>query len=213
MATIFTHSLIGLAVGKIFGTSNLVISKKRFWILSFVCPALPDTDSLGLLYLGIPYEHIFGHRGFTHSIFFSVFLGFLVVFLFFRKENLNKLNSFLLIMYFTLITTTHSILDALTNGGLGIAFFSPFDNSRHFFPYRPLEVSPLSIEKFFKERGLDILSNELIWVLIPALIFIFIKIVIKKMIVKYKSKTKDHSKRINYNEDVLRHQFYGRDKN
>jgi hypothetical protein len=26
----------------------------------------------------------------------------------------------------------------MTNGGLGVAFFSPFDNGRYFLPWRPI---------------------------------------------------------------------------
>jgi hypothetical protein len=33
-----------------------------------------------------------------------------------------------------LATAGHGLLDAMTNGGLGLAFFSPFDNHRYFLP-------------------------------------------------------------------------------
>lgn len=33
----------------------------------------------------------------------------------------------------------------LTDGGLGVAFFSPFDNKRYFLPWRPIRVSPISV--------------------------------------------------------------------
>jgi hypothetical protein len=36
-----------------------------------------------------------------------------------------------------LATASHGVLDATTNGGLGVAFFSPFDNRRYFLPWRP----------------------------------------------------------------------------
>ncbi|MBK8609138.1 MAG: hypothetical protein IPL84_04125 [Chitinophagaceae bacterium] len=34
---------------------------------------------------------------------------------------------------FLLAAASHAILDAMTTGGLGVAF-SPFDNTRYFFP-------------------------------------------------------------------------------
>ena len=43
MPTILSHSIVGLAAGKIFQQSN----KKRFWILSLICPAIPDADVIG----------------------------------------------------------------------------------------------------------------------------------------------------------------------
>jgi inner membrane protein len=57
----------------------------------------------------------------------------------------------------------------MTDGGLGIAFFAPFDNTRYFFPFRPIEVSPIGLA-FFSGRGLDVIWSELLWVCIPATI-------------------------------------------
>jgi len=37
----------------------------------------------------------------------------------------------------------------MTNGGLGIAFFSPFDPARYFLPWRPILVSPIGASVFF----------------------------------------------------------------
>jgi inner membrane protein len=67
-----------------------------------------------------------------------------------------------------LSTLSHGILDALTSGGLGVAFFAPFDNSRYFFPWRPIRVSPISVSGFFSSRGLQVLRSELQWIWLPA---------------------------------------------
>ena len=75
---------------------------------------------------------------------------------------------------------SHGILDGLTNGGEGVAFFAPFDNSRYFFPFTPIEVSPLNLGAFFGERGLQVILNELIWILIPVTVLVIIKFVIIK---------------------------------
>src|ERR1043166_5003991 len=71
-------------------------------------------------------------------------------------------------LYFALVLASHGLLDALTNGGPGIAFFSPFSNTRYFFPFRPIEVSPISVGGIFNARGLRILASELRWVWLPA---------------------------------------------
>ena len=63
-------------------------------------------------------------------------------------------------LFLFLAGASHGVLDALTNGGLGVAFFAPFANERHFFPFRPIEVSPLSIRRFLSPAGLAILWNE-----------------------------------------------------
>jgi hypothetical protein len=62
---------------------------------------------------------------------------------------------------------SHTLLDAMTSGGLGVAFFSPFSNERYFFPWRPIRVSPIGVD-FFGEAGVAVLRSELIWVWIPC---------------------------------------------
>lgn len=70
-------------------------------------------------------------------------------------------------MYFALITASHGVFDAMTDGGLGIAFFSPFDTTRYFFPWRPLRVSPIG-PGFFSGRALVVLTSELRWIWLPS---------------------------------------------
>jgi inner membrane protein len=107
-----------------------------------------------------------GHRGFTHSLFFAALLAALVVALFFRGSSW-----LLMWLYFFVATASHGILDAMTNGGLGVAFFAPFDNARYFFPFRPIQVSPLHVHRFFSARGAAILLSELKWVIAPSVLF------------------------------------------
>ena len=45
----------------------------------------------------------------------------------------------------------------------GVAFFAPFNNTRFFFPWRPIEVSPIGLS-FFSTRGMAVLLSELIWI-------------------------------------------------
>ena len=179
MPSIFTHSLVGIAAGKILSRKPL---PKRFWVLSIVLPSLPDVDVISIAF-EIPYEHVLGHRGLTHSIFFALLLGFLTVTAFFRKEGLSHKRTILLASYFALITASHSILDGLTNGDLGVALLAPFDNSRYFFPFRPIEVSPIGLE-FFGERGYTVIKSEMIWVWVPALSVVLLKVLLGGRFVK-----------------------------
>jgi inner membrane protein len=70
--------------------------------------------------------------------------------------------------YLFLATASHGFLDALTNGGLGVAFFAPFNNNRYFFPWRPIQVSPISLGKFLSQRGYLVLKSELLWIWLPT---------------------------------------------
>lgn len=64
---------------------------------------------------------------------------------------------------------SHPLLDALTDGGLGVAFFSPFSNERYFFPWTPIRVSPIG-GSFFSARGIETLRSELVWVWGPVIV-------------------------------------------
>jgi inner membrane protein len=56
----------------------------------------------------------------------------------------------------------------LTNGGLGVALFAPFSNERYFWPWRPIEVSPIGLEAFLSPWGVRVLVSEAKWVWLPA---------------------------------------------
>lgn len=99
---------------------------------------------------------------------FAAILALAVVVLFFKETPRISKQWWALFGYFFFVTASHGVLDALTNGGPGIAFFAPFDNSRYFFPWRPFEVSPLGIEPFLGPRGWAVIVSELKWLWIPS---------------------------------------------
>jgi inner membrane protein len=76
-------------------------------------------------------------------------------------------------VFFFLATASHGFLDSMTTGGLGVAFFAPFSETRYFLRWRPIVVSPISIYGFIGRRGLRVMWSELGWVWLPAaLIFL-----------------------------------------
>jgi inner membrane protein len=125
---------------------------------------LPDADVIGFA-VGIRYGSMFGHRGLTHSVAFAVLTGVIVALFVSRKTQ--ALGRGVLILYFTLATLSHPLLDMLTNGGLGVALFAPLSGERYFLPWRPIEVSPIGM-RFFSGRGLDVVVSEIVWVWLPA---------------------------------------------
>ena len=134
---------------------------------------LPDADVLAFSF-GIPYSHMLGHRGLTHSLAFAVVLGLAVVVLAFRSVPCLSKQWWALVLYFSVVTASHGVLDAFTDGGLGVAFFAPFDNARHFFPWQPLRVSPIEADGFFTARGLETLLSEMKWIWIPSALCIVV---------------------------------------
>jgi inner membrane protein len=130
MPTIVTHGFIATLLGRSFAVGHL---PARFWILSALCSILPDADVLGFP-LGIRYQDMLGHRGFSHSLVFALVLSSIVTFLAFPRRP-ERWTRFLLFSYFFVVTASHGALDAMTDGGLGIAFFAPFDNTPTFFRF------------------------------------------------------------------------------
>lgn len=68
------------------------------------------------------------------------------------------------------VVLSHALLDALTDGGLGVALFWPLSDERIFFPWRPIPVAPIGRRFFTTERGLLVAATELAWSL-PLLLF------------------------------------------
>jgi inner membrane protein len=164
MPTIVTHGLVTTLLGKSVAVGRM---PARFWTLSVLCSVLPDADVLGFP-LAIRYEDMLGHRGLSHSLVFAFVLSWIVAFAAFPRLP-ERWTRFLLFSYFFVVTASHGALDAMTDGGLGIAFFAPFDNTRYFFSFRPIKVSPIGLS-FFSARGLNVIWSELLWLCIPATI-------------------------------------------
>lgn len=166
MPSIFSHAIFAAVAGRAFVRPRVPL---RFFGLTALCAILPDVDVIGLAY-GVRYGSLFGHRGITHSIAFAVFIGIIVAFLAFRGVQ-SGLSTPGLIIYFTLVTLSHPLLDAMTDGGLGVALFAPLSTERYFLPWRPIEVSPIGM-RFFSERGLEVIGSEIVWVWLPALVLL-----------------------------------------
>lgn len=160
MASIISHPAVPLAIGLALGSR---VIPRRLLEFGVVASILPDIDVAAFRF-GIPYGDMFGHRGFTHSISFAVLLG--AVFACFSKVGRERRLAVVCFTAFAAIS--HGLLDALTNGGLGVGFFAPFSRQRYFFPADWIEVSPIGTG-FFSARGLAVLRSELLVVWLPCL--------------------------------------------
>lgn len=85
-----------------------------------VCAMIPDLDLIGFGF-EVGYEDFWGHRGFTHSFCFAGIMAiFLTWTLLYHREHKKIIACYLFLAF-----ASHGVLDAFTNGGLGVAFFSP----------------------------------------------------------------------------------------
>src|SRR5688572_28849564 len=117
------HIVVGMAAARVHSRDAVhirpALAAMLFWAaLSF----LPDADVIGF-FLGVRYEDPWGHRGATHSLAFALALGAAIGALapWFGHAALRTG------VMATLVVVSHTLLDALTDGGLGCALFWPFD--------------------------------------------------------------------------------------
>jgi len=176
MASAVGHGLVAVTLGKSFFSK---LTTTKLFVLGIICSIFPDIDVLAFNF-NIPYGDFYGHRGFTHSLIFALILAIIVSTLFFKSFSPFSKKWFGMVLFFFLCTAFHGLLDALTNGGLGVAFFSPFDNTRYFFPWRPIKVSPIGAHNFFSEWGLRVIYSELIWIGIPCAVLLIARLFIRK---------------------------------
>jgi inner membrane protein len=172
MASAFTHAFFAASLGTV-----MVPSRWKVVAAGALCAVIPDADVVAFA-AGIPYAAMLGHRGLSHSLAFAAALALLLTYAWKRRGRVPE-NSIeaaseepsaeRMAAYLFLAIASHGVLDALTNGGLGVAFFAPFSSRRYFFPWRPIVVSPISIHRFFSERGLAVLTSELVIVWIPSI--------------------------------------------
>jgi len=161
MPTLLTHPAVPLAMA--LGLGHGIVSR-RLLFTGIVVSVLPDLDVVAFR-LGIPYGADFGHRGFSHSVLFA-FMAALAGASLFRSFRSTFLQSF---SFLFIAALSHGALDALTNGGLGIAFLWPWSGERFFSPIQVIEVAPLRLSRFLSLKGAAVLRSEFLWVWLPVL--------------------------------------------
>jgi len=160
LASAVSHPAVALALAPWFGASRAAIAAGA------VLSVLPDADVLGFRF-GIPYGAPLGHRGLTHSIAFAALLAALAVGVLWLTSRGSHPRAPILV-YLFLCAASHGLLDGMTDGGLGVAYLAPFSNARCFLPWRPVQVSPLSVSGFFTGPASGILKSEILWIWLPS---------------------------------------------
>ena len=172
MASAFAHAVVAVTLATVWTERQKL--PVRFWVLGAACAMGPDLDVLGY-WFGIPYEHILGHRGLTHSLPFAAVVSGFVVFVGFSGPEWIRSRPRLL-SYFFVVTASHGVIDAMTRGGLGVAFFAPFEPTRYFFPFRPIPVFPIEVDglinTFLSATAYKHLAKECIWIVLPCLLLV-----------------------------------------
>lgn len=157
MPTIMTHAIVPLALAAAAGTVRI---PARVALAGAALAMLPDADVIGFAF-GIDYADPWGHRGATHSLALAVLVAAAIA------AAWKEARSLWAFAFLALAMASHGLLDAFTDGGLGIALLWPFDDARIFAPFTPIRVSPIGAG-FFSMRGLETLLSELLWIWLPC---------------------------------------------
>jgi inner membrane protein len=165
VASAFAHVFVAASLG----AAVMPRPRARVITAGIVCSVLPDVDVVGF-FAGVSYGDLLGHRGLTHSLPFAAIVAVAVALLFFRGAAWAPARP-RIVAYLFVATASHGVLDALTDGGLGVAFLAPFDATRSFLPFRPVVVSPIGIAEFFTPRALPVRGSEVVWIVLPWSLF------------------------------------------
>jgi inner membrane protein len=150
------HVIVGLAAGRFWAGPGAPAPRLVAAMVGFSALSLsPDADVISFA-LGVPYADPFGHRGASHSIVFALVLGALVGLVQRLRggEGALKLGALS-----AAVVVSHPLLDAMTTGGLGVAWAWPWSAERAFLPWRPIPVSPIGAG-FLSSRGLKVALTE-----------------------------------------------------
>ena len=177
------HVAVGVAAARIRD-----LDRRPRWLSAIGWSALsllPDADVIGFS-LGVKYEDPWGHRGATHSFAFALIVG-AVVGLIARlrtvdvaelprgslplrsRPDVERRWPLRTAAFATAVVATHPLLDTLTDGGLGCALFWPFDLTRYFAPWRPIQVAPIGLA-FLSPYGAIVAMSELV-LFLPLFVF------------------------------------------
>jgi inner membrane protein len=162
MPTFVGHSLVALSVCAPLQRTPLgkAMSFPGWLALLVIVSLLPDLDVLMLRWF--PYSHPLSHRGLGHSLFFALVAAFCItIFCYLAGIIRGKLLTLILVwLLVAMVMGSHGLLDALTDGGLGIGLLSPWNLQRYFFPIRPIPVALLSPSTMFSSYMLHVYTVE-----------------------------------------------------
>lgn len=165
MPTNITHAIPAIALG--LGIGKKVIPLKVMLTAALIS-SIPDFDMIGTRYLGVPWDSIYGHRGYTHSIVFAILIAFIAA-KFFNRDAFNK--NFL---FFSFCMLSHGFLDLCNDGGLGVALLWPLSDYRYHGLVHPIMNVNVSFRSLYlSTKGLPVFLSEVIWVWLPFLCILF----------------------------------------
>jgi len=150
------HVAVGMGAGRWW--SGRVSAKPWRQMLAFsVLSMLPDADVVGMA-LGVRYGAPWGHRGATHSLAMAVVVG-VVAAVALSSRPISRCDLLPRALLAVVVVASHGVLDAMTDGGKGVALLWPWTTRRFFLPWRPIPVAPIGVG-LLSTDGLEVVAWE-----------------------------------------------------
>ena len=159
------HVAIGMAAGRLYANGPAEpLRTTAFRMVALSAASLvPDLDVVAF-HLDIAYGAPFGHRGASHSMVAALVFGAVAGLVGVWQAPASasaRARGFKVFAFVACVILTHGPLDALTDGGYGVALLWPFSTARIFFPWRPIPVAPIGMG-FLSRHGWEVARVELL---------------------------------------------------
>lgn len=134
-------------------------------VLAMVFAAMaPDLDGLMHPLFNVAKESIYGHRGFTHSLFAALLVGALSA-AFHRHLKVQPLTAAVAV---GASMASHGLMDMMTSSGKPVAYLWPLTSLRIFADWRPLPGTP-NAPSFIREV-LSRIVPETLHIILPLFV-------------------------------------------
>ena len=158
MPSLLGHAVAGLAITAACHDETL---PRRTWPLAVLCAVAPDLDWFVGLF-NVHRGHVLNHRGAAHSLFAALLVATAITLLAYRRRQGRVW------LCLACAALSHGLLDTFTAGGVGVALFAPFSETRWACVWQPVRVAPLPLSREHLFNFLDSLWTEALWIWLPA---------------------------------------------
>jgi inner membrane protein len=165
VASLFAHAALPLLASRALALPKS--HERRALLAGVLCGCLPDLDVVTYA-LEIRANEPLGHRGLFHSLLASIVLA--AVATWFVGRGLDRRGPEHRRVFFFLLfsAASHGVLDALTQGEVGVALFAPFSPVRVASPWKLLPACPVGLTEYLGYFGLLTLANEVLYAAAPV---------------------------------------------
>ncbi len=119
-----THIALGACMGEAFA-GKTIGRKAMLW--GIAAHSIPDIDFVSAIWMNTS-EGFLAHRGFTHSLLFSLLIALLFAFISERLHRPHNISFKKWLIFFAVVISCHIFIDAFNNYGVG--WFEPFSHYR-----------------------------------------------------------------------------------